>query len=88
KQWCQKAILTPRYKRSAYSSVYGSEIKDLIASNLSQSAKELEISRLIKETILVHPYTKEVSNFIFNWLENSRLVNYEFDVLTIDDENI
>ncbi|MBY1134048.1 DUF2634 domain-containing protein, partial [Clostridioides difficile] len=26
KQWCQKAILTPRYKRSAYSSVYGSEI--------------------------------------------------------------
>lgn len=88
KQWCQKAILTPRYKRSAYSSVYGSEIKDLIASNLSQSAKELEISRLIKETILVHPYTKEVSNFIFNWLENSRFVNYEFDVLTIDDENI
>lgn len=88
KQWCQKAILTPRYKRSAYSSVYGSEIKDLIASNLSQSAKELEISRLIKETILVHPYTKEVSNFIFKWLENSSLVNYEFDVLTIDDENI
>ncbi|HCQ6128764.1 DUF2634 domain-containing protein [Clostridioides difficile] len=88
KQWCQKAILTPRCKRSAYSSVYGSEIKDLIASNLSQSAKELEISRLIKETILVHPYTKEVSNFIFNWLENSSLVNYEFDVLTIDDENI
>ncbi|HBG2985187.1 TPA: DUF2634 domain-containing protein, partial [Clostridioides difficile] len=33
-------------------------------------------------------YTKEVSNFIFVWLENSRLVNYEFDVLTIDDENI
>ncbi|MFL8801862.1 MULTISPECIES: DUF2634 domain-containing protein [unclassified Clostridioides] len=88
KQWCQKAILTPRYKRSAYSSVFGSEIKDLIASNLSQNAKELEISRLIKETILVHPYTKEVSNFIFNWLENSRFVNYEFDVLTIDDENI
>ncbi|HBG6340938.1 TPA: DUF2634 domain-containing protein, partial [Clostridioides difficile] len=29
-----------------------------------------------------------VSNFIFVWLENSRLVNYEFDVLTIDDENI
>ncbi|CCL06448.1 conserved hypothetical protein [Clostridioides difficile CD002] len=88
KQWCQKAILTPRYKRSAYSSVYGSEIKDLIASNLSQSAKELEITRLIKETLLVHPYTKEVNNFTFNWLENSRLVNYEFDVLTKDDENI
>ncbi|HBF3102351.1 TPA: DUF2634 domain-containing protein, partial [Clostridioides difficile] len=51
KQWCQKAILTPRYKRSAYSSVYGSEIKELIASNLSKNAKELEISRLIKETI-------------------------------------
>ncbi|EGT3757677.1 TPA: DUF2634 domain-containing protein [Clostridioides difficile] len=88
KQWCQKAILTPRYKRSAYSSIYGSEIKDLIASNLSQNAKELEITRLIKETILVHPYTKEVGEFSFNWLENSRLVEYEFDVLTIDDENI
>ncbi|HGM1477091.1 DUF2634 domain-containing protein [Clostridioides difficile] len=88
KQWCQKAILTPRYKRSAYSSVYGSEIKELIASNLSKNAKELEISRLIKETILVHPYTKEVGEFNFNWLENSRLVEYEFDVLTIDDENI
>ena len=88
KQWCQKAILTPRYKRSAYSSVYGSEIKELIASNLSKNAKELEITRLIKETILVHPYTKEVGGFSFNWLENSRLVEYEFDVLTIDDENI
>ncbi|HCQ6205734.1 TPA: DUF2634 domain-containing protein, partial [Clostridioides difficile] len=56
--------------------------------NLSKNAKELEISRLIKETILVHPYTKEVGEFNFNWLENSRLVEYEFDVLTIDDENI
>ncbi|MBY2572390.1 DUF2634 domain-containing protein, partial [Clostridioides difficile] len=75
-------------KKAAYTNIYGSEIKDLIASNLSQSAKELEITRLIKETILVHPYTKEVGEFSFNWLENSRLVEYEFDVLTIDDENI
>ncbi|HBG3897676.1 TPA: DUF2634 domain-containing protein [Clostridioides difficile] len=88
KQWCQKAILTPRYKKAAYTNIYGSEIKDLIASNLSQSAKELEITRLIKETLLVHPYTKEVGEFSFNWLENSRLVEYEFNVLTIDDENI
>ncbi|MCJ0225444.1 DUF2634 domain-containing protein [Clostridioides difficile] len=88
KQWCQKAILTPRYKKAAYTNIYGSEIKDLIASNLSQSAKELEITRLIKETILVHPYTKEVGEFSFNWLENRRLVEYEFDVLTIDDENV
>ncbi|EGT3655860.1 DUF2634 domain-containing protein, partial [Clostridioides difficile] len=27
KQWCQKAILTPRHKRSAYSNIYGSEVK-------------------------------------------------------------
>ena len=74
-QWCQKAMLTSRYKYSAYSSKFG---KDIIGSTLDKKAIELELIRITTETLMVHPMTKSVENCTFSW-ENSELY-YTYEV--------
>lgn len=63
-QWCQKAMLTTRYKYRAYSSKFG---KDIIGTSMDQKAIELELERTTRETLMVHPLTKSVDNFTFTW---------------------
>lgn len=63
-QWCEKAMLTTRYKYRAYSSKFG---RDLIGSSLDEKAIELELERTTRETLMVHPMTKTVDNFTFTW---------------------
>lgn len=83
-QWCYKAMATPRYKL-AYSDLYGQEFKNIIGQDISKDAIELEIKRMTEETLMVHPRTKDVYNFIFKWSENKE-VYYEFEIITIDEE--
>lgn len=85
-QWCNKALNTPRYKY-AYSDLYGQEFSGLIGSGISKEAVELEIQRITIETLMVHPRTREVTSFSFEWSSNQDEVYYEFEVSTIDDEN-
>lgn len=85
-QWCNKAMLTPRYKLG-YSWVYGHELKALIGSSMCKKAIELEIKRMTIETLKVHPKTKDVDNFTFNWSGNGKEVSYTYEITTIYDEN-
>ncbi|EGO86274.1 DUF2634 domain-containing protein [Clostridium botulinum C] len=80
-QWCNKALLTPRYKL-AYDDLYGQEFKSIIGSGLSKPAIELEIKRMTIETLMVHPKTKDVTNFKFKWSNNKEELYYIFEVLT------
>ncbi|QDY32658.1 DUF2634 domain-containing protein [Clostridium sporogenes] len=84
-QWCYKAMATPRYKL-AYSDLYGQEFKNIIGSGLPKDAIELEIKRMTEETLMVHPRTKDVDNFVFTWNENKEAVYFEFEIITIDEE--
>ncbi|ASN68297.1 hypothetical protein 10S11_35 [uncultured Caudovirales phage] len=84
-QWCNKVLLSPRYKL-AYSDLYGQDFKEIIGSGLSKEAIELELKRMTQEALMVHPRTKEVTNFLFKWIENKEEVYYEFEILTIDEE--
>lgn len=63
-QWCKKAMLTDRYSCNSYSSIYG---KDTIPVTLDKKAIELEIIRITTECLMVHPATKSVSDFTFDW---------------------
>lgn len=81
-QWCQKAMLTSRYKYSAYTSKFG---KDIIGSALDPKAIELEVQRITQEALLVHPMTKTVDNFNFTW--NSRELYYTYDVTSTKGQN-
>jgi phage baseplate assembly protein W len=66
-EWCQKALLTPRYWYPIYSRNYGSEFKDLIGRGLTSEAIESEIKRMVTETLMVDPRTAAVDNFSFTW---------------------
>lgn len=84
-QWCYKAIATPRYKL-AYSDLYGQEFKNIMCKDMSKSAIELEIKRMTQETLMVHPRTRDVNNFVFEWSESKEEVYYTYEVISIDEE--
>lgn len=86
KQWCQKVLLTKRNKHLAYTDVYGQEYYTLIGTPISKEAIELEVERMTREALMVHPYTKSVQNFRFEWNENKEELYFEFDVITVLDE--
>jgi hypothetical protein len=66
-EWCQKALLTERYRYLAYSRQYGQEFDDLMARHLSRAANESEIQRITRETLMVDPRTASVDRFTFRW---------------------
>lgn len=67
-EWCQKAILTQRYRWLIYSRSYGQEFEDLIGSGLTQAAIKSEIERMVTEALLVDSRTASVENFAFSWV--------------------
>ncbi len=87
-QWCTKGLLTKRYSKDAYSDLYGNELHKLINSGLNRSAIQMEIERMVSEALMVHPRTKTVNNFTFDWKSNDSEVIFEFDVYTKDEEQI
>lgn len=66
-EWCQKAVLTERYKHLIYSRQYGQEFADLIRRNLNRAGNESEIKRIVTEALKVDPRTASVDNFTFTW---------------------
>lgn len=80
-QWCQKALMTARYKYAAYSDLYG---KDIIGSSLDKKAMELEIKRVTREALMVHPFTKSVDSFSFDWRNGE--VYYSYEITTLDNQ--
>ena len=73
-QWCQKTMLTSRYKYSSYSSKFG---KDIIGSTLDKKAIELELKRITQEALLVHPMTESVDTFAFTWESSDVYYTYK-----------
>jgi hypothetical protein len=66
-EWCQKALLTPRYRHLIYDPDYGQDYEDLIGRGLTREAVESEIKRITIETLTIDPRTASVQNFTFDW---------------------
>lgn len=86
REWCYKALLTPRYKHLIYSRSYGQEFEDLIRRNLNLAGNESEIKHIITEALMVDPRTAEVTNFKFTWSDNEVYVT--FDAVTVRNETV
>ncbi|AOY77185.1 DUF2634 domain-containing protein [Clostridium formicaceticum] len=86
KQWCQKALCTKRNKHLSYSNMYGQEYYTLIGQDINKEAIELEVERMTREALMVHPYTRRVENFSFEWDKNKEHLYFSFDVITVLDE--
>ncbi|PRR85950.1 DUF2634 domain-containing protein [Clostridium luticellarii] len=85
-QWCQMALLTDRGKY-VYSNLFGQEFYKLTGSEYSKEAVELEVKRMTQEALMVHPRTKDVTNFTFTWQDSGELY-YEYTVITMDGESV
>lgn len=56
KIWIYKTMITSRYKFSAYTDNYGTEVFDLVGEVISSRFKKEEIKRYITEAIMVNPF--------------------------------
>lgn len=61
KIWIYKAMITDRFRYSAYSDRFGTEIYTLIGEVISSKFKEAEIKRYITEAVMVHPFMVSIN---------------------------
>jgi hypothetical protein len=80
-EWCQKALMTPRYRFLVYGRNYGQEFEDMIGRSYIHEAAESEIRRMAEECLKVDPRTAEVKNFSFSWDESQ--VFYKCEVTNV-----
>ena len=82
-QWCQLAMMTIRYKYMAYSNKFG---MDIIASSITdKNLIELELKRITQEALMVHPLTKSVDSFSFEWKGSE--VYYCYEITTVKSQS-
>lgn len=72
-QWCQLAMMTCRMSYMAYDERFG---RDIVGSNADRNVVELEIKRVTQEALLVHPLTKSVDDFEYEWKNNEVFFSY------------
>lgn len=78
--WIFKALVTERFRYTAYDSDYGSEIDTLIGK-VNSSVNLPELKRFIIEALMVNPYIEELSNIQFEQSGSGVLV--DFDCATV-----
>lgn len=79
--WIFKALVTERFRYTAYDSDYGSEIDTLIGGAINSSVILPELKRFIIETLMVNPYIEELSHFKFE--QSGSGVRVDFDCATV-----
>ena len=62
-QWCLKTISTERLTCLAYSDQLGTEFEEMDTSD--RESTESEIEKTITESLLIHPATEYVRDFLF-----------------------
>lgn len=86
KIWIYKAMITSRFKYSAYTDRFGTEVFDLIGEVISSKVKQMEIKRYITEAIMVHPFMKAVINISLSRYKAG--VNVVVDYTTIFNDKV
>ena len=57
-----KTMITDRFRYSAYTDRFGTEIYSLIGEVISSKLKEAEIKRYITEAVMVHPFMVSIND--------------------------
>jgi len=77
KIWIYKCMLTSRFKYTAYSDRFGTEVFELVGEVISSKLKKEEIKRYITEAIMVHPFMVSITKIdIEQKRENVTVVVY------------
>ncbi len=66
--WAWNALHTERFAHAVYSADYGLDCSTLLGRSFSQQVQQSEAIRIVRDTLMVNPYIKNVSqiNASFN----------------------
>lgn len=81
KIWIYKALVTERFRYTAYDTDFGSEMDTLVGRNYNTDITNSELKRMIIEALMCNPYIEELGNWSFTPGRSG--VRVQFDVTTI-----
>lgn len=85
KIWIYKAMISNRFKHSAYTDKFGTEIYSLIGEVISSKFKEAEIKRYITEAVMVHPFMVSINKIDIKSHKSGLIVDVYYTTV-FDDE--
>lgn len=81
KTWVYKAMKTERFRYQIYSWDFGSELHSLIGQNYTPNLTKAEAIRYIKETLLINPYIRNVSNVEVTFSGGTLTINAKLETI-------
>lgn len=84
KIWIYKCMLTDRFRFSAYSDRFGTEVFTLIGEVISTKLKEAEVKRYITEAIMVHPFMVSINKMILKPFKSGLYVDVYYTTIFTD----
>lgn len=85
KIWIYKAMITNRFRHSAYTDKFGTEIYSLIGEVISSKFKESEIRRYITEAIMAHPFMVSINKIDMTSLKSGLNVDVYYTTVFSDE---
>lgn len=84
KIWIYKCMLTDRFRYSAYTNKFGTEVYTLIGEVISNKLKEAEVKRYITEAIMVHPFMVSINKMILKTEKSGLYVDVYYTTVFTD----
>ena len=84
KIWIYKCMLTGRFRYSAYTDRFGTEVYTLIGEVVSSRLKEAEVKRYITEAIMVHPFMVSINKMILKTVKSGLYVDVYYTTVFTD----
>lgn len=84
KIWIYKCMLTDRFRYSAYTDRFGTEVYTLIGEVISTKLKEAEVKRYITEAIMVHPFMVSINKMILKTVKSGLYVDVYYTTVFTD----
>ncbi len=84
KIWIYKCMLTDRFRYSAYTDRFGTEVYSLVGEVISSKLKEAELKRYITEAIMVHPFMVSINKIDIKMIKAGAYVDVYYTTVFSD----
>lgn len=83
KVWIFKSLKTELNKYEIYSESYGNELNTYIGTVYNKATKEVLLIEELKNSLLVNPYILVISDFVFDYNNETNSLTINFSLETI-----
>lgn len=84
KIWIYKCMLSERFRFSAYTDRFGTEVFTLIGEVISTKLKEAEVKRYITEAVMVHPFMVSINKMVLKSIKSGIYVDVYYTTVFTD----